>query len=134
MTTVSVSPAPLTTTARYTILGVAFLGWFWAGMHMSTTQLTGQEAAIDLLTQAGQLDGERYQKLNKLAQSKETAAKMSAVEKEEVIQGKVLVGRWYAWFQCAFLFGAAAGGYCFGKLGDVWGRARAMSLSILTYS
>jgi len=134
VTTASVPPALLTTTGRYIILGVAFLGWFWAGMHMSTTQLTGQEAAIDLLTQSGQLNGARYQKLNKLAQSKETAAGMSQAEKEELIQGKVLIGRWYAWFQCAFLFGAAAGGYCFGKLGDVWGRARAMSLSILTYS
>src|SRR5262249_18597987 len=36
--------------------------------------------------------------------------------------------------QCAFLFGAAAGGLVFGSLGDRIGRSRAMALSILTYS
>src|SRR5262249_55360977 len=55
---------------------------------------------------------------------------------DRVQQGewKVLVGRWFAWYQCAFLFGAAAGGLVFGRLGDRIGRSRGMTLSILTYS
>src|SRR3954470_17415526 len=36
------------------------------------------------------------------------------------------VTRWFAWFQCAFLFGAAAGGWLFGFLGDRFGRTRAL--------
>jgi SHS family sialic acid transporter-like MFS transporter len=45
-----------------------------------------------------------------------------------------VVTRWFAWYQAAFLFGAAAGGWLFGWLGDRIGRTRAMSASVLCYS
>ena len=45
-----------------------------------------------------------------------------------------LVGLWFARYICAFLLGAALGGFVFGALGDRIGRAKAMGLSILTYS
>ena len=45
-----------------------------------------------------------------------------------------VIGQWFGWLVCAFLFGAATGGYLFGVLGDRMGRARAMALSILCYS
>jgi MFS family permease len=45
-----------------------------------------------------------------------------------------LVGDWFGRLTCAFLLGAALGGYLFGWLGDRHGRARAMALSILWYS
>ncbi len=44
------------------------------------------------------------------------------------------VGGWFSWYICAFLLGAACGGLLFGWLGDRFGRARAMGLSILCYS
>jgi MFS transporter, SHS family, sialic acid transporter len=44
------------------------------------------------------------------------------------------VTRWFAWFQCAFLFGAAAGGWLFGWLGDRLGRTRSMALAVLCYA
>jgi SHS family sialic acid transporter-like MFS transporter len=44
------------------------------------------------------------------------------------------VGTWFAWYQCAFLLGAAAGGWLLGWLGDRTGRTRAMAASILCYS
>jgi len=44
------------------------------------------------------------------------------------------VTRWFAWYQAAFLFGAAAGGWIFGALGDRAGRTRAMAASVLCYS
>ncbi len=44
------------------------------------------------------------------------------------------VTRWFAWFQCAFLFGAAAGGWLFGFLGDRIGRTRSMAFAVLCYS
>jgi len=94
----------LTTSGRWLILITGFLGWMFAGVHMSITQLIGRPAAIDLLHRSGFPEGED------------------------------LVLRWYAWYQCAFLFGAAAGGLIFGWLGDRIGRSRGMALSILTYS
>lgn len=42
-----------------------------------------------------------------------------------------LVARWFAWYQAAFLFGAAAGGWLFGSLGDRFGRKRALGWSVL---
>jgi MFS transporter, SHS family, sialic acid transporter len=44
------------------------------------------------------------------------------------------VTKWFAWYQAAFLFGAAAGGWIFGWLGDRIGRTRSMGLSVLCYS
>ena len=47
---------------------------------------------------------------------------------------EAVVARWFAWFQAAFLFGAAAGGWLFGALGDRVGRSRALAASVLCYS
>lgn len=47
---------------------------------------------------------------------------------------EAVIGQWFGWLVCAFLFGAATGGYLFGVLGDRIGRAKAMSYSILCYS
>ncbi|MBC8350555.1 MAG: MFS transporter [Planctomycetes bacterium] len=44
------------------------------------------------------------------------------------------VGAWFGRLICAFLLGAAFGGYVFGFAGDRLGRAKAMGLSILWYS
>ena len=44
------------------------------------------------------------------------------------------VTRWFAWFQCAFLFGAAAGGWLFGWLGDRAGRTRSLAAAVPCYS
>lgn len=47
---------------------------------------------------------------------------------------EAVVTRWLAWFQAAFLFGAAAGGWLFGYLGDLVGRTRAMGAGVVWYS
>jgi MFS family permease len=44
------------------------------------------------------------------------------------------IGPWMGYITALFLLGAAAGGFCFGWLGDRIGRVRAMVLSILAYS
>ena len=44
------------------------------------------------------------------------------------------VGQWMGWITAVFLLGAAAGGFVFGWFGDRFGRVKAMSASILTYS
>lgn len=45
-----------------------------------------------------------------------------------------LVKQWFAWFQAAFLLGAAAGGWIFGVLGDRYGRTQSLGWSVLCYS
>jgi MFS transporter, SHS family, sialic acid transporter len=42
-----------------------------------------------------------------------------------------VIARWFAWYQAAFLFGAAAGGWLFGWLGDRIGRARTLGWSVV---
>lgn len=129
---------PLSTTDRYLILIAAFLGWFFGGFHLAITQLAGQPAAIDLLAREGSLDAERYLSLSKqaLAAGKGSAdgGSLSTSERKQLEQEKALVGRWYAWYQCALLFGAATGGLVFGRLGDLFGRTKGMALSIFTYT
>jgi MFS family permease len=45
-----------------------------------------------------------------------------------------LVKRYSSWIQAAFLVGWALGGGFFGRLGDLIGRSRALSLTIITYA
>lgn len=45
-----------------------------------------------------------------------------------------VITRWFAWYQAAFLLGAAAGGWLFGILGDRFGRTRTLAISIHCYS
>src|SRR5262249_21547116 len=97
------TPLPLSPAGRLLVLAAAFLGWFCAGLHLSITSLAMRAAAIDLLERAGEPD-----------------------------PPQALVARWFAWYQCAFLFGAASGGLFFGWLGDRLGRSKGMALSILT--
>ncbi len=47
---------------------------------------------------------------------------------------EVRIGMWFSWCVCAFLLGAATGGFVFGWIGDRVGRTRAIAFSILTYS
>ena len=132
--------APLSTTGRYLVLVCAFLGWLFAGMHMSITQLAGQSAAVDLLARSGRLDVERYRVLGKQfpEQKPGTTPKSEkpelSADETQLSHWRALIAQWFAWYQCAFLFGAASGGLVFGRLGDRIGRAKAMSVSIVTYS
>lgn len=118
----------LSRAGRTAVLSAAFLGWLGAGVHMAITQQTGMSAAVDLLGRSGELDRTRFKELsdNRTALSESDAAQLKAWD--------VAIGRWFAWYQCAFLFGAAAGGLLFGALGDRFGRSRGMALSIITYS
>lgn len=45
-----------------------------------------------------------------------------------------LVGRWFSWYICAFLLGAASGGLLFGWMGDRFGRSKAIAWSILCFT
>jgi MFS family permease len=82
-----------------------------------------QSAAIDLLGRSESIDRPRYQSALRGGEKYETFA-----------ADRALVARWFAWYQCAFLFGAATGGLVFGRVGDRLGRAKGLGVSILTYS
>jgi MFS family permease len=107
----SVSPSQLSVPERRAILAGAFLGWLCAGVEMGLGPLVGRSGLRDLLFGSGA----------------STGAALTAGEEAQV-------GQWFAWYLCAFLLGAAAGGVLFGRLGDVSGRVRAMGLSILCFS
>lgn len=127
-------PPALTPTGRYVILVCAFLGWFCAGFHLSISSLAMESAAIDLLGRTGELDVTRYRELSKLAPKKGVPSTMSSTDEWEWDGLKTKVAQWFAWLTCGFLFGAASGGLVFGRVGDRFGRSKAMALSILTYS
>ena len=133
--TVPGSIGPLSTRGRLLVLAAAFLGWLCAGLLMSITSVAMQPAATDLLGRAGQLDRVRFQQLVRQASGKPGArAELPPQDVGELQAARALVQQWFAWLQCAFLFGAAAGGLLFGALGDRLGRVKGMAASILTYS
>ncbi|MCE9607213.1 MAG: MFS transporter [Planctomycetia bacterium] len=137
-------PAPaaapsLSTAGRRIILIVALLGWMASGFHMAITQLIGQAAMIDLLEDCGELDAAQHRAwakqfgVDRKAQLNLDAATISP-ERKQFEAGRARVAGWFAWFQASLLFGAATGGLLFGWLGDRYGRARGMTVSILTLS
>ena len=126
----------LSSGGRLLVLVTAFLGWMCAGIHMSITSVAMRPAVTGLLHETGALDRARFQTLAKQEKAAVEAPQrqLSSAEKRQLDEWKTLVAKWFAWCQCAFLFGAAAGGLCFGALGDRIGRSKGMALSILTYS
>lgn len=116
------SPLP-SGSSRVLVLVTAFLGWFFAGTHLSITSLAMESAAIDLLDRCGWIDQARHR-----------AASRDKVRTETFEAERVTIARWFAWYQCALLFGAATGGLVFGWIGDRYGRVTGLGWSILTYS
>jgi len=98
-------PRELSTTERWIVLVAAFSAWMFAGMQISLFVLIARPAIIDILG--------------------------STVPSDEIER---VAAQWFAWYQCAFLLGAAAGGWIFGALGDRAGRTKAMGASVLCYS
>ncbi|MFT4637551.1 MAG: SHS family sialic acid transporter-like MFS transporter [Verrucomicrobiales bacterium] len=108
------------------ILVVAALGWFFGGMQIAITNVAMRAAAIDLMDRQGGLELTRYRALS-------TADERSDEEQVQLDAWNGAAGKWYAWYQCAFLFGAAAGGYIFGRMGDRMGRTRALAISVIWF-
>ena len=105
------SPRELSMWQKSTVLVAAFLGWMFAGLQIALFVLIHRPAMISLLTTPVADGG--------------TAA--VAIDEQMVTQ-------WFAWYQAAFLLGAASGGWIFGVIGDRFGRTRSLGLSILCYS
>src|SRR4051794_33401388 len=99
---------PLSAGQRQMVLAVAFAAWVFAGLEISTFVLLSRPAGVDMLT--------------------------SEPAQSSLQQIEPIAARWFSWYQCAFLLGAAAGGWLFGALGDRLGRSKSMALSVLCYS
>jgi len=93
---------------KLVVLLAAFLGWSFAGLQIALFVLIHRPAMISLMTAA-------------------ESGEAVAIDEQAVTQ-------WFAWYQAAFLLGAASGGWVFGILGDRLGRTRSLALSILCYS
>lgn len=91
---------------RWVVLAAAFAGWMFAGMEIALFVLIHRPAMVSLL--GGGSPG--------------------AVVSESAVT------QWFAWYQAAFLFGAASGGWVFGWLGDRFGRTQSLAWSVLCYS
>src|SRR3954452_15684542 len=98
------TPGSQANTARWLVLAAAFLGWMFDGLEMGIFPLVARPALQTMLPAANTLNPDQF------------------------------VGTWMGRITALFLVGAACGGLVFGWLGDRFGRVRAMTLSILTYS
>jgi len=111
MSDTSVSSHELSIVQRLTVLAAAFLGWMFAGLQIALFVLIHRPAMISLMA----------------AMSAGSTAEAAAIDEQAITQ-------WFAWYQAAFLLGAASGGWVFGVLGDRLGRTKSLGLSILCYS
>lgn len=135
-TQTSNSTNSLTQTGRYLIVISAFLGWFFAGMHLGTTSLAMGSAAKDLLQNSGfyeVIDDDRAIALKQIEQENEGEVEELA---KAVAENRLKTdsSKWFGYYVCALLFGGAAGGLVFGRLGDRFGRVKGMTAAICCYS
>jgi SHS family sialic acid transporter-like MFS transporter len=96
--------APSITRAQWLVLGAAFLGWMFDGLEMGIFPLVARPALQSMMPITDGVAPDQF------------------------------IGLWMGRITALFLIGAACGGLVFGWLGDRFGRVRAMTLSILTYS
>ncbi|MDA7633461.1 MFS transporter, partial [bacterium] len=115
---------------RLGIVIVAVVAWFFGGVQISITNLALRSAAVGLMEEAGWIDEVRYRELT----SQSRTEVLSDSDQTQLTTWNTMATKWYAWFQCAFLFGAAGGGFIFGRLGDILGRTKALALSVSVFS
>src|SRR6476619_1471979 len=115
------SSTELTASGRYIILAAAFLGWMFSGFQMAVMTLTARSATTEFLRR-GQLTAAQPLVLERLWVVPKTTAPLPEPLSGEAEALKTIVPRWFSWYNAAFLFGAAYGGFVFGWLGDRVGR------------
>ena len=133
----------------------AWLGWMFDGldMHIYTLvaaafvsmlvfseQLTADFGKLDA-DQSGLLSAAEWPALSSDAFQTADHNRDGAISRDEFdvqqsrdLAGHASVKEKASWIQAAFLIGWAFGGAFFGRLGDILGRSRALSLTVLTYA
>lgn len=125
-------PDDVSAIGRWLALIAAFLGWYFAGMLLQITSLSMRPAAIDLLSRTGTFERRAFDELSERVAKKDSTLTEDQRSLAKLWQGQVQ--QWFAYFTCAFLFGGAAGGLGFGRLGDRYGRAKALAAAVLCYA
>jgi MFS family permease len=134
----------LTTTSRYVILIVAFLGWMFSGFQMAVMTLSAPSATKSFFRD-GRLEGETVigigtwktavpLRIERLFAAPALPSQVPPASEGEGAAYKKIGGLWFSWYNAGFLFGAAAGGFVFGWMGDRAGRVRAMGASIFCFA
>lgn len=127
-------PTELSKTSRYVILIAAFLGWMLSGVQMTIMNLASSPATEEF-ARSGLVSEKALFDLHAILVSpRRTDTEVGSVVLPSKKDLKQLKDNWYAFFNCAFLLGAATGGLLFGWIADWTGRVRAMGASILCYS
>ena len=116
------------TNSKILVVVVAFLGWLFAGVHMSITSIAMRTAARDLLESSQRATNPSESNPGKSNSEKSNSEKTQPDGRQErsqdadraQAQGSVdaaipeaEVGKWFGWLVSAFLLGAATGGYLF---------------------
>ncbi|MGE0608785.1 MAG: MFS transporter [Pirellulales bacterium] len=132
-------PAPLTSNGKTLILATAFLGWMFAGTLMAITPLTSGSAIKEMIpatrvSQPAKPVGPSSESPVPAAIKDSAAAPPAAAAKKDPNSPEAIIGRWFAWFNAAFLLGGATGGFVFGWVGDRAGRTKGMAFSILCFT
>jgi MFS family permease len=96
--------SPAGKTARWMALLAAFLGWLFDGVEIGLYPLISKPAITELVGAEAMAANPHLYEIN------------------------------HGWVVAAFLIGAACGGALFGWLGDRFGRVKAMTWSVLSYS
>jgi len=131
----------------------AWLGWLFDGldMHLYTLVATAFVAILingqSFRTEFGQLDADHDRRISSAEWQRAGEfgladgngdGRVSRDEFEVYLArsqtGNSEVKEKSSWIQAAFLIGWALGGGFFGRLGDLLGRSRALSLTVLTYA
>ncbi|MFO1022251.1 MAG: MFS transporter [Planctomycetales bacterium] len=127
----SISVPDLTPRQRNVVLLASFLGWFCAGLQMGQMNLVARSATQDFI-RAGAITSESNFLWSNLGPGTKTASSLAPEPAKKLLAQRAPL--WLAWYNSAFLFGAAAGGLLFGRLADRYGRHPAMTSSIACYS
>ncbi len=129
--------AELTPLGRYLVLIAAFLGWMCAGFQLGNFLLASGPITRTFRAEAvaAEVSAIPEETLRTGASANVRDVSLDELRKAVVTARlKTEAGTWFGYYTCAFLLGAALGGYLFGKLGDRVGRVKAMAYSILCYS
>jgi len=121
---------------RWLALVAALLAWGFDGVEQGVYSIMTRQALQDLVPAVVPLVREA-RRLNEEAATQSdpnTAADLRKQASERTKDADKSVGWYFSWTVAMWLWGSAAGGVIFGRLGDRYGRVRSMLISVTTYA
>lgn len=122
---------------RWLALLAALMAWGFDGVEQGVYAIMTRQALKDIMPTARPLV-EEYDRLDaEIKTLKEQGASVTDLQAQADALGKEIdskVGPMFSWSLAMWLWGAAAGGVIFGRLGDRIGRVRALLIAVTTYA